>query len=164
MAIRCAEQICVQAAVLLDRADRAGADPQLHGLAEGIAQQRGALQIGQKAPTRLVMCVADIISGHNALAGDAATSRHNQTLNKNIIDDYRYIVQNYSSGDELYFFGFSRGAYTVRSLCDLINNCGILKRADAKLIQKAFNHYKNPALACAPEGETSKAFRKKRIF
>jgi uncharacterized protein (DUF2235 family) len=82
-------------------------------------------------------------------------------LNKNIIDDYRYIVQNYSSGDELYFFGFSRGAYTVRSLCGLINNCGILKRADAKLIQKAFNHYKNPALACAPEGETSKAFRKK---
>ena len=61
-------------------------------------------------------------------------------LNKNIIDDYRYIVQNYSSGDELYFFGFSRGAYTVRSLCGLINNCGILKRADAKLIQKAFNH------------------------
>ena len=46
-------------------------------------------------------------------------------LNKNIMDDYRYIVQNYSPGDELFLFGFSRGAYTVRSLCGLINNCGV---------------------------------------
>lgn len=82
-------------------------------------------------------------------------------LNKNIMDNYRYIVQNYSSGDELYFFGFSRGAYTVRSLCGLINNCGILKRPDGKLIQQAFNHYKKPGATYAPEGETSKAFRKK---
>ena len=49
-------------------------------------------------------------------------------IHKNIMDGYRYIVQNYSPGDELFLFGFSRGAYTVRSLCGLINNCGILKR------------------------------------
>jgi len=53
------------------------------------------------------------------------------------LDGYRYIVQNYASGDKLYLFGFSRGAYTVRALCGLINNCGILKRADARLIAQA---------------------------
>lgn len=63
-------------------------------------------------------------------------------LHKNIMDGYRYIVQNYSPGDEIYLFGFSRGAYTVRCLCGLINNCGILKRPDAALIQQAFDHYK----------------------
>ena len=55
------------------------------------------------------------------------------------MDDYRYIVHNYSPGDELYLFGFSRGAYTIRSLCGLINNYGIIKRPYARLIQKAFD-------------------------
>lgn len=82
-------------------------------------------------------------------------------LNKNIMDDYRYIVQNYAPGDEIFLFGFSRGAYTVRSLCGLINNCGILKRPDARLIQAAFDHYKKPSKAYAPSGEKSVAFRKR---
>lgn len=80
-------------------------------------------------------------------------------LNKNIMDDYRYIVQNYSPGDALFLFGFSRGAYTIRCLCGLINNCGIIKRTDAALIQKAFNHYKRNGKAFAPEGEKSIEFR-----
>ncbi len=80
-------------------------------------------------------------------------------MHKNIMDDYRYIVQNYSPGDEIYLFGFSRGAYTVRCLCGLINNCGILKRPDARLIQAAFQHYKNPAPAFAPSGDESVKFR-----
>jgi uncharacterized protein (DUF2235 family) len=82
-------------------------------------------------------------------------------LQKNIMDDYRYIVQNYSPGDELYLFGFSRGAYTIRCLCGLINNCGIVRRPDAKLIQAAFNHYKKNGPAFAPEGKESVNFREK---
>jgi len=81
-------------------------------------------------------------------------------LHKNIMDDYRYIVQNYSPGDEIFLFGFSRGAYTVRSLCGLINNCGILKRPDAQLIQTAFNHYKKPGKAFSPRGQKSVEFRR----
>ena len=82
-------------------------------------------------------------------------------INKNIQDDYRYIVQNYSPGDDLFFFGFSRGAYTVRSLCGMINNIGILKRPDAALIARAFAHYKNPRPDYHPDGAESKAFRRK---
>ena len=81
-------------------------------------------------------------------------------LHKNIMDDYRYIVQNYSPGDELFLFGFSRGAYTIRCLCGLINNCGIIQRPDAALIQKAFSHYKRNGRAYAPEEEKSIEFRK----
>jgi len=80
-------------------------------------------------------------------------------LHKNIMDDYRYIVQNYAPGDEIYLLGFSRGAYTVRCLCGLINNCGILKRPDAALIQTAFDHYKKPSAAYAPRGAKSVEFR-----
>lgn len=81
-------------------------------------------------------------------------------IHKNIMDGYRYIVQNYSPGDELFLFGFSRGAYTVRSLCGLINNCGILKRPDARLIQTAFDHYKRQEPKYAPKGKKSIEFRK----
>ncbi len=80
-------------------------------------------------------------------------------LHKNIMDDYRYIVQNYSPGDEIFLFGFSRGAYTVRCLCGLINNCGILKRPDAALIQSAFDLYKKSSKRFAPKGEKSVEFR-----
>lgn len=80
-------------------------------------------------------------------------------LNKNIMDDYRYIVQNYQPGDEIFLFGFSRGAYTARSLSGLIYNCGILKRPDARLIEEAFEHYKKPGYSYAPDGEKSIAFR-----
>jgi len=64
-------------------------------------------------------------------------------LDKNIKDCYRFIVHNYELGDELFFFGFSRGAYTVRSLCGLINNCSVLEKEHANLINKAFELYKN---------------------
>ncbi len=81
-------------------------------------------------------------------------------LHKNIMDDYRYVVQNYSPGDELFLFGFSRGAYTIRSLCGLINNVGIVKRPDARLIQAAFDHYKKSGAKHAPDGEASREFRR----
>jgi len=81
-------------------------------------------------------------------------------LHKNIMDDYRYIVQNYSPGDEIFLFGFSRGAYTIRSLCGLINNCGIVTRPDAGLIQTAFEHYKRPGALYAPRRLKSVEFRR----
>ncbi|KAF8927907.1 hypothetical protein BGZ58_010027 [Dissophora ornata] len=42
------------------------------------------------------------------------------------IDVYKYIVQNYSSSHEIWMFGLSRGAYTVRCVAGMINNCGIV--------------------------------------
>jgi uncharacterized protein (DUF2235 family) len=33
-----------------------------------------------------------------------------------IIRDYEWLIDHYNSGDELFIFGFSRGAYTARSL------------------------------------------------
>ena len=80
-------------------------------------------------------------------------------IHKNIVDGYRYIVQNYSPNDRIYLFGFSRGAYTVRALCGLINNCGILKRSDAKLVAQAWRIYKRTSSPYHPEGAQAIAFR-----
>ncbi len=78
-------------------------------------------------------------------------------LDKNIQDAYRFIVHNYNPGDELFLFGFSRGAYTVRSLAGFIRNVGILKRPKAELIPKAYNLYRSKS---KPKSARSKKFRK----
>jgi uncharacterized protein (DUF2235 family) len=64
-------------------------------------------------------------------------------LDGNIIDAYKFIVWNYEEGDELYLFGFSRGAYTARSLAGLIRKCGILKNQDLCIIQEAYDFYRD---------------------
>src|ERR1700692_2938632 len=47
-------------------------------------------------------------------------------LNDEIIRAYEWLIDNYSLGDELFIFGFSRGAYTARSLSGLISKCGLI--------------------------------------
>jgi uncharacterized protein (DUF2235 family) len=63
-------------------------------------------------------------------------------LTKNILDCYRFIVHNYNPGDDIFMFGFSRGAFTVRSLGGLIGRCGVLTKADAYYIPDAYDHYR----------------------
>ena len=80
-------------------------------------------------------------------------------IHKNILDGYRYIIQNYQAGDNIYLFGFSRGAYTVRALCGLINNCGILKRPFANQVAEAWKIYKSPLSRNKPRGAAAISFR-----
>ena len=63
-------------------------------------------------------------------------------FNKNVRDAYRFLIHNYADGDEIYFFGFSRGAYTVRSAAGLIRNCGLLRKGNAERIPEAFKIYR----------------------
>ena len=57
-------------------------------------------------------------------------------LSRNVCDTYRFLVQNFEPGDELFFFGFSRGAFTARSTVGLVQNCGILRREHADRLKK----------------------------
>lgn len=46
-------------------------------------------------------------------------------IDDNVIDCYSAIISNYKPGDKIHLFGFSRGAYTVRSVANVMNLCGI---------------------------------------
>src|SRR5712692_7795233 len=52
-------------------------------------------------------------------------------LSRNILDAYRFIIGAFEENDELWLFGFSRGAYTARSRAGLIRNCGVLQKERA---------------------------------
>jgi uncharacterized protein (DUF2235 family) len=50
-----------------------------------------------------------------------------QGLDENIRLAYEWLIENYNDGDEIFIFGFSRGAFTARSLAGLVALEGILK-------------------------------------
>ncbi|MBM4206524.1 MAG: DUF2235 domain-containing protein [Gammaproteobacteria bacterium] len=67
-------------------------------------------------------------------------------ISENILECYAYLVDHYEEGDVMYLFGFSRGAYTVRSLAGFINRCGILRKTAKDRIKEAYDYYRNEDL------------------
>ena len=66
-------------------------------------------------------------------------------LSKNVLDCYRFLSDNYREGDLIYLFGFSRGAYTVRSLCGFINKVGIVSKGGSYFTPELYRLYKDDA-------------------
>lgn len=63
-------------------------------------------------------------------------------IDKNIKELYTFLAMNYDEGDEIYLFGFSRGAYTVRSLAGMINVSGLVRRENVRNVHEAYMHYR----------------------
>ena len=63
-------------------------------------------------------------------------------ISENIQECYQFIFENYEAGDNIYLFGFSRGATTVRSLSGFIHLFGILPKSRPELIDKAYKLYR----------------------
>jgi uncharacterized protein (DUF2235 family) len=69
-----------------------------------------------------------------------------QSIIDKIKQGYTKIAHVYEPGDLLYFFGFSRGAYTVRSLAGMIASCGIPTGSFTDdLVDQVFSAYRDPA-------------------
>jgi uncharacterized protein (DUF2235 family) len=81
-------------------------------------------------------------------------------LNANVLEAYRWLMEEYEPGDELWLFGFSRGAYTARSLAGLIRNCGVVRRRHAQRMNQAMTIYRARNSASAPDAPQSRSFRR----
>jgi uncharacterized protein (DUF2235 family) len=81
-------------------------------------------------------------------------------LKKKILDAYRFLMTTFDPGDELFFWGFSRGAYTVRSTFGLIRNSGLLKPQFAQRLEGAYALYRRRDDALHPDGIESELFRR----
>jgi uncharacterized protein (DUF2235 family) len=66
------------------------------------------------APVRFVQKMAASLSGRGITA--------------NIADCYRFIINHYEPDDRIFLIGFSRGAYTVRCVANLLMYCGVPTR------------------------------------
>ncbi len=81
-------------------------------------------------------------------------------LSRHVRECYRFLVENYEPGDELYFFGFSRGAFTARSAAGLVRNSGILRREHQNRIDDAFTLYRGRDPLSHPRGTRATLFRR----
>ncbi len=77
-------------------------------------------------------------------------------LSRGVVAAYRWIAENYEPGDQLFLFGFSRGAYTARSTAGLIRNCGVVTDPSDTRIKEAYAIYRSDE---PPDGPRATAFR-----
>lgn len=77
-------------------------------------------------------------------------------LEKNVLDAYHFLVENHDPGDEVFLFGFSRGAYTARSVGGMLRKCGILRRDSLHLLGDAYKLYRSKE---HPDSAAATAFR-----
>jgi uncharacterized protein (DUF2235 family) len=63
-------------------------------------------------------------------------------LSRNVRDAYGFVAANYCPRDEIFLFGFSRGAYTARSVAGLIGYAGLLQKTDMDDFVVAWEGYR----------------------
>lgn len=72
-------------------------------------------------------------------------------MEDNIRALYRFIVYNHEPGDQLFFFGFSRGAFTVRSLAGFMNFAGLIEKGDDYYVPEIYGCYEKGKDRGTPE-------------
>jgi uncharacterized protein (DUF2235 family) len=63
-------------------------------------------------------------------------------LGREVMRAYRWLIENYEDGDDIFIFGFSRGAFTARSLAGMIASCGLLRPGAPLSVEQLFDRYR----------------------
>jgi uncharacterized protein (DUF2235 family) len=81
---------------------------------------------------------------------------HGRGINRAIRRAYGHLASKYQPGDRIFLFGYSRGAYAVRSLAGVIDRVGLVRAecATERAIRDAYRHYE-----INPHGLAAKAFK-----
>jgi uncharacterized protein (DUF2235 family) len=63
-------------------------------------------------------------------------------INEEVVSAYEWLVEHYEQDAQLFIFGFSRGAFTARSLAGFISKCGLLKPGSPVSMKQLFERYR----------------------
>lgn len=77
----------------------------------------------------------------------------------NVREAYRFLIFNYDPGDEIYVFGFSRGAYSARTFIGFIRHVGPLRRLHVGRIDEALHLYERRKSGATGASEELRRFR-----
>lgn len=67
-------------------------------------------------------------------------------LSENIREAYAFLTANYLPGDEIFLLGFSRGAFTARSIASMIASIGLLTQRGMTDFYEIFEDWENQAV------------------
>lgn len=68
-------------------------------------------------------------------------------LDTEVIDAYEWLIEHYQPTDRIFIFGFSRGAFTARSLAGFISKCGLLKAGAPISLNQLYARYRKGSMA-----------------
>jgi len=80
-------------------------------------------------------------------------------LSAEVLRCYRFIVENYKPSDDLFLFGFSRGAYIARTVAGLVLTAGILRPEHIDRLEDAYALYRSRTSSTTPRGIEAHQFR-----
>lgn len=63
------------------------------------------------------------------------------SFGEHVLAGYKFLMRYYSPGDDIYFFGFSRGAYIARFLAEMLDYIGLLTAGNEELVQFAWKTF-----------------------
>lgn len=76
-------------------------------------------------------------------------------LDKEVTDAYQWLIEHYETNDQIYIFGFSRGAYSARSLSGLISKSGLLQAGSPLSIDQFYARYRKENIRSLRELKTA---------
>ena len=68
----------------------------------------------------------------------AKDSAIGSTFDQHVVSGYRFLMRSYRTGDQIYMFGFSRGAYIARFLAEMLDYIGLLSHGNEEMIKFAW--------------------------
>lgn len=71
-------------------------------------------------------------------------------LESNVKDAYLFLAANHREGDEIFIFGFSRGAFTARCVAGMVDSVGLLKPEHTNRLGRAYRQYRRILLPDEP--------------
>ncbi len=125
---------------------------------------RAVKRIASDGVAQQVIYVAGVGSGRGSNVFTRTVDRvtggvFGSGLSGNIEEAFWHLAFNYEPGDQIYIFGYSRGAFTARSLAGLIRSSGIPTEATIHRIPEAMKWYRARGEDGHPDAEGPKAFR-----
>jgi uncharacterized protein (DUF2235 family) len=78
---------------------------------------------------------------------------------ENIAVAYRSLMRTYEPGDQVFLFGFSRGAYTARAVAGLLHSVGLLRPGAENLVRYAINYWRKDFGPDSPGGKLCAEFK-----
>jgi uncharacterized protein (DUF2235 family) len=105
--------------------------------------------VGKEAIQQIVLYQAGVGTGNLTPVQHLLSGGMGLGLEENSREAYAFIADNYSKGDETFLFGFSRGAYTARSIAGLIGALGVLTKGGMPHFKPIYNFYEKAETTAA---------------
>jgi uncharacterized protein (DUF2235 family) len=63
------------------------------------------------------------------------------SFDQHVVGGYKFLMQYYEAGDDIYMFGFSRGSYTAKFLSEMIDWVGLITHGNEEMVQFAWRTF-----------------------